>query len=95
MSSDEKRTDLFTHLLRRDAKRRTQHQISRIEVGDSAKLRAIREMSRTLPVKLSIFAVQPGLSRAAASMEQLELISVTENYLLETYQIPFLFIASK
>ena len=39
--------------------------------------------------------VQPGLSRSNATTEQLELISVTENYLMETYQLPFLFIASK
>ena len=74
---------------------KTRHENSRIEVGDSAKLVAVREMSRALPVKLSIFIVQPGLSRSNATTEQLELISVTENYLMETYQLPFRFIASK
>jgi hypothetical protein len=94
MANEDKKTELFTHLLRRDAKRKTRHENSRIEVGDSAKLVAVREMSRALPVKLSIFIVQPGLSRSNATTEQLELISVTENYLMETYQLPFRFIAS-
>ena len=94
MTHQDKRTELFTHLLRRNAKRKARHQTSRLEVGDSAKLTAIREMSRTLPVKLSVFVVQPGLSRANATLQQLELISVTENYLMETYQLPFRIIAS-
>lgn len=95
MANEDKKTELFTHLLRRDAKRKARREKSRIEIGDSAKLVAVREMSRTLPVKLGIFIVQPGLSRSNATTEQLELISVTENYLMETYQLPFLFIASK
>lgn len=35
-----------------------------------------------------IFIVQPGLSKAQASTEQLELLSVTETYLMETYRLP-------
>lgn len=33
--------------------------------------------------------VQPGVSKAAISEPQLRLLSVTENYLTETYQLPF------
>ena len=38
--------------------------------------------------------VQPGLSKARATREQLGLLSATENYLQETFQIPFAVIAS-
>jgi len=46
-------------------------------------------MSRSCPVKLSIYVVQPGLSKANATTEKLELLRVTENHLMETYQLPF------
>ncbi len=46
-------------------------------------------MSRVSPVRIRIAVVQPGLSKQDASPAQLELLAVTENYLLETYNIPF------
>jgi superfamily II DNA or RNA helicase len=94
MSSHEKRTDLFTHLLRREARRQEAEGISRYERGDSELLLTIREMSRLCPVTLKIYIVQPGLSKAMASPEQLELLSVTETYLMETYRLPFAVIAN-
>ena len=94
MSSPEKRTDLFTHLLRREALRNESGGTSRYEVGDGEMLQTIREMSRICPVNLKIFIVQPGVSKQDVSQEQLLLIGVTENYLLETYQLPFDVIAS-
>jgi len=51
-------------------------------------------MSRNRPVRMTVSIVQPGLSRKDASREQLELLSVTENYLMETFRIPFAAIAS-
>jgi hypothetical protein len=94
MSSHEKRTDLFTHLLRREARRQEAEGISRYERGDGELLLTIREMSRLCPVTLKIYIVQPGLSKAQASPEQLELLSVTETYLMETYRLPFAVIAN-
>jgi superfamily II DNA or RNA helicase len=64
VSNDNKRTELFTHLLRREAKRQKLQRPSRIESGDLNTLRSMREMSRTVPVNLRIFIVQPGLSRS-------------------------------
>ena len=89
MSSAEKRTDLFTHLLRRDAERRASRQVSRFERGDPALVATIREMSITTHVTLKIHIVQPGVSRVRISETQLRLLSVTENYLQETYELPF------
>lgn len=95
MSSPEKRTDLFTHLLRREADRQDAGLSSRFEVGDKELLLTIREMSRLCPVTLKIYIAQPGVSKASATQDQLRLMSVTENYLLETYQLPFGVIASE
>jgi superfamily II DNA or RNA helicase len=95
MSSPEKRTDLFTHLLRREARRQQAGASSRYETGDGELLQTIREMSRLCPVSLKIFIVQPGLSKANATRDQLELMSVTENHLMETFQLSFGVIASE
>jgi len=94
MSSHDKRTDLFTHLLRREARRQEAEGASRYEKGDSELLLAIREMSRLCPVSLKIYIVQPGLSKTQATREQLELLSVTDTYLMETYRLPFGVIAN-
>jgi hypothetical protein len=44
--------------------------------------------------KLAIWVVQPGLSKAAATTNQLVLLAVTELYLNETFAAPFGVIAS-
>ena len=86
-------TDLFRHLLRRE-KRRENMGGSRFERGGQAELLRLTEMSRLLPVNLRIYIVQPGLSKQQASVDQLELLSVTESYLMDTYKLPFFVIAS-
>ena len=87
-------TELFVHLLRRDPKIRKGKELSRYQVGDRDTLAAIRDRSRMAALKLRVFIVQPGLSRSQASPEQLSLLSVTENFLLETYDVPFGIIGS-
>jgi hypothetical protein len=94
MYSHEKQVELFTHMLRREPKRWKGSEASRFEQGDRDRLITIREMGRACPVKLKIFVVQPGLSKGRATNEQLELLSVTENYLMETYNLTFEVIAS-
>jgi hypothetical protein len=94
MYSSEKRTDLFTHLLRRESTREAAGVVSRFEVGNTEMLQTIREMSYLCLVTLTIHIVQPGLSKADATRDQLELLSVTENHLMETYRLPFVVIAS-
>lgn len=94
MSSHEKRTDLFTHLLRREAKRQRDGRPTRFERGDSRLVETLREMTRTTHMTLRIVIVQPGVSKARISDAQLRLLSVTENYLMETYQLPFVVVTS-
>jgi hypothetical protein len=93
-ANDVKKVDLFTHLLRRDSLRVSKRRPTGIELGSAEKLREIREMSRVSDVRVAVYVVQPGLSKAQASNQQLELISVTENYLKETYQLRFGIVAS-
>jgi hypothetical protein len=94
MDNDHRQVGLFTHLLRREPKRRQGLEASRFERGNAEELTKIREMSRVCPVRISIFIVQPGLSKKNATLDQLELLSVTENHLMETYNLPFGVIAS-
>ncbi|ALD92553.1 DEAD/DEAH box helicase family protein [Cupriavidus gilardii CR3] len=94
LQSQLRNTELFIHLLRRDPKIREGRELSRYQKGDRDTLQAIRNRSKMSSLKLRIFIVQPGLSRAKASPEQLSLLSVTENFLLETYNVPFGVIAS-
>jgi superfamily II DNA or RNA helicase len=95
MRSHAKQTELFSHLLRRESKRHVRKSTTRFEIGDQNELIKIREMSHQYPMKLKIHIVQPGLSIKEAGSEHLELLSVTENYLSETYMIPFDVIASE
>jgi superfamily II DNA or RNA helicase len=85
----EKPRDLFTHLMRREPRRYQGKEATRYEVGTEKDLLRIRGKADSQPVRLRVFVVQPGLSKNAASQGQLELLAVTENYLLETFAVPF------
>lgn len=89
-----KRSDIFTHMLRREAHRQDHGVVSRYERGNQELVETLREMSRVRPMTLKVFIVQPGLSKAAATRDQLLLLGVTEHYLLETYQVEFAAITS-
>ena len=84
-----RRTDLFTHLLSRNDQRIQRGAPTRFERGTEESLLQIREMSRRSDVKLKVYVVQPGLSKAQASDGQLMLLAVTERFLSDTYEIPF------
>jgi hypothetical protein len=86
--------DLFTHLLRREPRNFKGRSGTRYEVGAEKDLLRIREKADTQRVLLRIYIVQPGVSKGQASREQLELLAVTENYLMETLAVPFGAVAS-
>jgi superfamily II DNA or RNA helicase len=88
------RSELFNHLLRREAGRITRQRPTRFERGDSESLRNIRERIHRYEFSLRVFVVQPGLSRGAATVDQMTLLAVTERYLKETYEVPFEVICS-
>lgn len=86
--------ELFKHLLRRERRRIEQGLPTRFERGNQEELFKLVNMSMFVPVRIHVHIVQPGLSQSKASHNQLELLSVTENHLMETYKIPFTAIAS-
>ena len=90
-----KKADLITHLMRRESDRIAQERPSRLERGTMETLLTIKEIANLLPVSLSITIVQPGVSKATVSEDQLQLLGVTENFLWEMYQLPFRVITSE
>lgn len=89
LHNKDRRTDMFAHLLKRDAMRVEGGRPTRFEVGDTHRLAQLRDLSRSCEVRLNVFIVQPGVSKSKVSGSQLALLSVTERYLFETYQVPF------
>lgn len=85
---------MLTRLGKRDDRRTQQTGISRFEIGVPAKLPEIRKMSRYLTSEFRIFVVQPGLSRAQATEQQLELLAVTALYLKETFAVSLSIVGS-
>lgn len=88
MRNGAKRTELFVHLLKRNAHRTDAGRAARFERGTVEDLVTIRERSRRIEVKMRMYIVQPGLSKGAATASQLTLLAVTERYLSETYGLP-------
>lgn len=82
---------IITHLIRREGLRKEN---TRFERGELKDLETFKIKCRFKPIKLHIYIVQPGLSKSKVSIDQLILISVTENYLKETYKVPFTFVGS-
>lgn len=85
----DKPRDLFTHLLRREPRNSKGSQFTRYERGDKDDMLRIREKADTQRVLLRVFVVQPGVSKRELSRDMLELLAVTENYLIETFAVPF------
>lgn len=85
---------LLEHLERRDAARRKAGQPSRFEQGNATVLRNIRRRMNELSPAVEVVIVQPGLSRANASNDQLELLAVTQFYLHTTFGVPLRVIGS-
>lgn len=85
---------LFNHLQRRDPKREGMQEATRFEKGNPDFLAELAMKSNSCRVDLRVFIVQPGVSKERVSLDQLELLGVTENYLMETFQLPFSAITS-
>lgn len=88
LHNKDRRTDLFAHLLKREALRIESGRPTRFEVGTRERLIQIRDLSRTCRVTIRVFIVQPGLSKTEAADHQLAVLGVTEKFLQETYQVP-------
>lgn len=88
-----KKTDLLTHLMRRESLRQADERATRFERGTIDDLHALREISRQVPVQFAVWIVA-GLAKSEVSNDQLQLLGVTQNHLWETYQLPFTVVAN-
>lgn len=88
MHIKDRRSDLFANLLKGEGARIDAGRATRLEVGSTARLIELRDISRTCAITLRVFVVQPDLSKAAAAEHQLALLGVTEKFVMETYQLP-------
>jgi len=75
------RQDLFNHLLKRNEQRVHGGRPPRFEVCNDTKLIQLRDLSTRCELRLSVFAVQPGVPQAKIRPSQLGLLSVADRYL--------------
>lgn len=80
---------LIPHLVLREQKRLAKGLATRFEKGDLRTLDEIGRRREVLRPEFKVFVVQPGLSKARASFEILELLAATSLYLNETFNVDF------
>ena len=90
----EKTEGLFKHLKYREAKRVKDGNPSRIEKGDAKTLFELLNNAHLLKPIYRVFIVQPGISKAGATTDQLRLLGATETYLSDTCAVPLRVIGS-
>ena len=88
LHNKDRRTDLFSHLLKRESTRIESGRPTRLEVGTNERLIQLRDLSRICAVTIRVFIVQPGLSKSRSADHQLAVLGVTQRFLQETYQLP-------
>jgi hypothetical protein len=82
-----RRSDLgpfFRTLHDRAQKKMQRDHVTPFEVGDISKLYEVRDRSLGLRRRVEIIIAQPGLSKAGASQQQLDLLASTDSYLSTT-----------
>jgi len=75
---------VLKRLIRRERKRQASN-ASGLVVGSASDLVSLLHSARLLDAELTVLIAQPGLSRAAMSLQQAELLACTDLYLSETY----------
>lgn len=87
--------EFITHLLRREKKKYSGQECSRLEKGSIADLEKLLTLVKIqIPVEYENYIVQPGVSSNDISDEILTLLGVTENYLMEFAAIPLKVVVS-
>ena len=85
---------LLQNLLLRNAKRLTAGGVTRFEKGTKEVLVSIKNRCRFLKPRLSIFIVQPGLSKSKVTANLSELLATTEMHVRDTSHAELRVIAS-
>jgi len=79
-----KSKEFLEHLLRREIKKDKAVTCSRFEKGTKADLVNILDLLHSrIPIEFNIFIIQPSISQATVTEQQLTLFGVTENYLMD------------
>lgn len=86
---------MLRQLVRREKSRKARFGRSGIMKGSAKKLLELEEQARLIRPHFTIAIAQPGLSKAQASSQQLELLGATEVYLRETALADFHVYCSK
>jgi hypothetical protein len=84
MKSRSNQANLFSHLLKRDVKILESQGSTRFERGNREDLLMISKELRVHRIQFKVFIVLPGLSKKAVNDAALELLSSTENHLMNT-----------
>ena len=88
--------EMMNHLLRRETKREGAEECSRIQKGDHDTLvKLLKLAKKKMPVKYSIYIVQPGASKVGMSDEILTLLGVTDSFLKDRTGIDLQVITSE
>ena len=85
---------LMRQLQKRNPLRKDGYELDRFERGDKGVLEILRRKCEVVDVRMSIYIVQPGISRASLGAEHKKLLGITDHYLLETYELPLKVIVS-
>lgn len=85
---------MLSHLIKREALRKSSKQTSRIEVGDDNLLLILNKKLRFYTVKYNVYIVQPGVDSKKLTQEMHTLLHCAESYLMETRDIPLSLICS-
>ena len=86
---------IFKHMIKREQLRQSKYESTRFEIGDENKLNTIMSMAKIYPIKMNVYIVQPGISKKLVSNEQLNLLGVTQTWLLETLGVKLYVIVSE
>ena len=88
--------EMMNHLLRRETKKEGGDECSRIQKGDHETLvKLLKLAKKKIPVKYTIFIVQPGASKVGSSDEILTLLGVTDCFLKDRTGIDLKVITSE
>lgn len=88
--------EFVEHLLRREALRKQKGNYTRYETGsEDIMLEILNLVNKRLPLDFQIYIVQPDLDKNKISNDQLNLLSVTESYLIERAAVKLNVISSK
>jgi hypothetical protein len=78
----------FRELGRRAQRKHQRTGVNPFEVGDAAGLLRLQANAQVLRRRMEVFIVQPGLSRARVSPQQLDLLAACQSYLRTTINAP-------